>query len=254
MDPNLDGLMAISITSTRLPQRSRLIYIIVNRGISIEHLLRACPLLKHLRARIPSKIRQSLIKDLPTISTAVHGNLPCLEITLTFMPRCLPKPRTDLRPMIERTDPPKWRELQPIEISVLPPLRVEDSPRELTRDDMVRLCDIAFRMLEQQIKDYISRKLTFEKLDQVRKGWPLGDDPHWDLDISTLLYERINQLWNCAVNLGIDNNSIRGDLEKLKNNLFQYREVMREKLIPPRRMNILEEDLRVLERINSTIF
>jgi hypothetical protein len=194
MDPNFDGLMAIFVTSICSPERCRLLYVIINREVSVEHLLRACPLLGHLRARIPGKVRQNFINDLSCISIAIYGNLPCLEVPLSFMPKSLPKSRTDLRPIIERTKRPEWRRLPPVEIPVSSPLKAVNQPHEPAWDEEVRLCDQAFRIFEEQVMEYTDKNLTFEMAAQLRKGWPLEDDSHWDLSISQLLYNRINPL------------------------------------------------------------
>jgi hypothetical protein len=122
--------------------------------------------------------------------------------------------------MIGDTERPEWRELPPVEISVSPPLGVVNASQELTLDEKVRLCDQAFIMLEEQIMQYTNRNLTLEMAAQLRKGWPLEDDSHWDLSISQLLYNRINQLWECAISLRVLNDVMRGDFERSRNSSY----------------------------------
>jgi hypothetical protein len=80
--------------------------------------------------------------------------------------------------MIEKTKRPEWRERPPVEIPVSPPLQVVNQAHEPIWHEKVRLCDQAFRILEEQVMEYTNRNLTFEMAAQLRKGWPLQDDSH----------------------------------------------------------------------------
>lgn len=246
--------MAISITSTISSKNSRLIYVIVDREVSVEHFLRSCPLLMRLNPRISGEIRRSSIRNLPLLSTSRFGNIPCLDITLPFMPRCLPKSMTDFRKIIRNTEVPIWKELPKVEIPILPPIKTMEVPLKLTNDEKIKLCRKAFEILENQIQAYTNKQLTIQMIGQLRKEWPFNEDSIWNLSIPQLLLNRIDQLWDRTLSINIADGELNERLNNLRNSILIYKESLKKISNPPRRMDVTDDVRRILERFNSTIF
>jgi hypothetical protein len=107
----------------------------------------------------------------------MYGDIPCLDITLPFMPRCLPKLMDDLRPMIRQTEAPEWEDAPPANIPTPPPPEAVDAPPGPTREQMIALYHTAFQMLSEQITACLNGPLTLQMAAQISQAWPLGDDP-----------------------------------------------------------------------------